>query len=129
MSHQSVKGLLVYMKEIKDCYYIVALSSFLLWSKCNSTWMTEGTQSISVSGQWEGACKFGGSFSGASYMERAFEGEWHALVSLVVFRIVMMLCQKKTALWCNKAHAFTPVLLCDALSYLYYLFSFVCLQL
>lgn len=86
--------------------------------------MIEGTQSISVPGQWEGACKFG-----ASYMERALEGEWHALVSLVVFSIVMMLCQKKTALWSNKAHAFTPLLLCDALSYLYYLFSFVCLQL
>lgn len=28
-------------------------------------WMTEGTQSISVPGQWEGECKFGASFSGA----------------------------------------------------------------
>lgn len=61
-------------------------------------WMTEGTQSISVSGQWEGECKFGASFSGAPCKERALDGEWHALVSLVVFSIVLMLCYTKTAL-------------------------------
>lgn len=92
VSHQSIKGFLVYIKETKDCCYIVVLSSFLLWSKCNSMWMTEGTQSISVPGHWEGACRFGASFSGAFYKERALDGEWHALVSLVVFSIVMMLC-------------------------------------
>lgn len=51
-----------------------------------------GTQSISVPGQWEGECKFGASFSRAPCKERALEGEWHALVSLVVFGIVLMLC-------------------------------------
>lgn len=77
-----------------------------LCSECNSLWTTEGTQSVSVPGQWEGECKFGyvtvlemqqpmdyrtrpvrfcpGTVRGEMYVckQRALNGQWHALVSV-----------------------------------------------
>lgn len=67
-----------------------------LCSKCNILWTTEDAQSVSVPGQWEGECKFGAPFSGAPCKERALNGQWHALVSLEVFSIVLLLCSKTT---------------------------------
>lgn len=63
---------------------------------CDSVSITEDAHSVSVPGQRKGESKYGASFSGAPYNERALKGQWHALVSLEVFSLVLLLCSKNT---------------------------------